>query len=346
MKVAVFSTKSYDQQFLATANGQFGHDLHFFEPRLTRDTASLARGFEAVCVFVNDELDRSVLEMLAAGGVRAIALRCAGFDRVDLKAAEELDIAVVRVPAYSPYGVAEHTVGMILALNRKLHRAYNRIREGNFSLEGLLGFELRTKTVGIIGTGKIGQITGEILFGFGCEVLAYDPYPNAAFASRGAIYVDLPELLSRSDIISLHCPLTPQTYHLIDERAIAAMKPGVMLVNTSRGALIDTRAVIEGLKSKQIGALALDVYEEEADLFFEDLSYEIIQDDVFQRLLTFPNVLITGHQAFFTETALTNIAETTLANLREIDLGKPCANQVNRQQLTAPSPARVSQSSQ
>lgn len=329
MKIAVFNTKSYDRQFLSEANADYHHELHFLEPRLTYDTVSLAREFPVVCVFVNDELDRPTLEALVGQGTQLIALRCAGFNNVDLKAAKELGIGVVRVPAYSPYGVAEHTVALMLTLNRKLHRAYNRVREGNFSLEGLLGFELRDRTVGIVGTGKIGTIVGRILQGFGCHILAYDRYPNSEFAATGAKYVDLPELLARSDIITLHCPLTPDTHHLINEKAIDSMKAGVMLVNTSRGALIDTKAAIKGLKSKKIGYLALDVYEQEGDLFFEDLSNEVIEDDVFQRLLTFPNVLITGHQAFFTETALTNIAETTLANIRDWEQGKSCPNQID-----------------
>lgn len=328
MKIAVFSTKSYDETFLSQANQTAGHELHFLEPRLTPKTASLAQGYEAVCAFVNDDLGRETLSRLAAGGVRSIALRCAGFDRVDLAAATDLGMTIVRVPAYSPYGVAEHTVAMILTLNRKLHRAYNRIREGNFSIEGLLGFEMRSKTVGLVGTGKIGQITGEILQGFGCRILAYDPYPQPALTAKGFHYVSLNDLLAEADIMTLHCPLTPETHHLVNAAAIEHMKPGMMLINTSRGGLIDTQAVVRGLKSKQIGALGMDVYEEEANLFFEDLSDDIIQDDIFQRLLTFPNVLITGHQAFFTDTALTNIAETTIANLNDLAQGRPCANQV------------------
>ncbi|HEY9599740.1 MAG TPA: 2-hydroxyacid dehydrogenase [Cyanophyceae cyanobacterium] len=335
MKVAVFSTKTYDQQFLKAANANYKHELVFFEPRLTCDTAILASGFPAICAFVNDELNEKTLKSLADKGVRLIALRSAGFNNVDLSAAAELGLTVVRVPAYSPHGVAEHTVGLILALNRKIHRAYNRVREGNFSLEGLLGFNLHGRTVGIVGTGKIGAIVAQILKGFGCHLLTYDVYHNPDCEALGAKYVELPELFAQSDIITLHCPLTPQTYHLINEQSIEQMKPGVMLINTSRGALVDTEAVIVALKSKKIGYLGLDVYEQESDLFFEDLSEEVIQDDVFQRLLTFPNVVITGHQAFFTENALNNIAETTLSNITDFEQGHPCPNSISAEHRVA-----------
>ncbi len=328
MKVAVFGTKTYDRTFLEATNQKYGHELQFLTPNLDSQTVALAKGFPAICVFVNDLLDRSILETLAQSGTSLVALRCAGYNNVDLNAADELGITVVRVPAYSPYAVAEHAIALILTLNRKIHRAYYRVREGNFSLNGLLGFDLHGRTVGIIGTGQIGIIVGHILHGFGCKIVAYDLYPNSEFGKKYAEYVSLEELYYQSDLISLHCPLTPETYHLIDETAIAQMKPGVMLVNTSRGGLIDTQAAIQGLKSKQIGHLALDVYEEEGDIFFEDLSGEIIQDDIFERLLTFPNVIITGHQAFFTEEALSNIAETTLANIRDIEQGKVCTNQI------------------
>ena len=333
MKVAIFSTKSYDQKFLAAANLNHQHELNFFEPRLTLETVALASGFPAICVFVNDRLDGATLAKLAAGGTKLIALRCAGFNNVDLNTATELGITVVRVPAYSPYAVAEHTVGLILTLNRKLHRAYYRVREGNFALEGLLGFDLHGRTVGIIGTGKIGRIVAKILVGFGCEILGYDLYPHPEFEAIGGKYVEGIELAARSDIITLHCPLTPETHHIVNTETIKYAKPGVMLINTSRGALIDTQAVIDGLKSRKIGYLALDVYEQEEDLFFEDLSNEIIQDDVFQRLLTFPNVLITGHQAFFTEDALSNIAEATINNITEFAEGKVCVNQVNLEKI-------------
>ncbi|MEH2379027.1 MAG: 2-hydroxyacid dehydrogenase [Nostoc sp.] len=331
MKVAVFSTKAYDRQFLSAANSPTQQKLVFFEPRLNRDTAILAAGFPAVCVFVHDQVDGPTLELLASRGTRLVVLRCAGFNNVDLQAAADLGITVVRVPAYSPYGVAEHAVGLILSLNRKIHRAYNRVREGNFSIDGLLGFNLHERTVGIVGTGKIGLILGQIMKGFGCELLAYDVYRNPELEALGGKYVQLPELFANSDIISLHCPLTPETHHLINTEAIKQIKSGVMLINTSRGALIDTQAVIEGLKSGKIGYLGMDVYEQESELFFEDLSGEIIQDDIFQRLITFPNVLITGHQAFFTAEALHNIAETTFANIADIEEGRPCANEIRAQ---------------
>jgi D-lactate dehydrogenase len=328
MKVAVFSAKPYDRQFLAQVNQKYGHQLRFFDPSLDAQTASLASGFEAVCVFVNDRLDRQTIEILSNQGVKLIALRCAGYNNVDLDAAEEFGLAVVRVPAYSPYAVAEHAIALILTLNRQIHRAYYRVREGNFALNGLLGFDLHGRTVGIIGTGKIGRLTGQILNGFGCRILAYDLNPDQEFAEQYGEYVSLEDLLAQSDIISLHCPLTDDTQHLIDTTAIDQMKSGVMLINTSRGRLIDTKAVIRGLKSKQIGYLGLDVYEQEGKLFFEDLSGEIIQDDDFERLLTFPNVIITGHQAFFTADALNNIAETTLSNIKAIALNQPCDNLV------------------
>ncbi len=328
MKVAVFSTKTYDRKFLVDANSPIQHDLVFFEHRLNLDTAILAAGFPAVCVFVHDQVDAHTLGILAAGGTRLIALRCAGFNNVDLTTAAALGITVVRVPAYSPYGVAEHAVGLILSLNRKIHHAYNRVREGNFSLNGLLGFNLYGRTVGIIGTGKIGLILGQIMKGFGCNILAYDVYRNPELEKIGGSYVELSDIFANSDIISLHCPLMPETHHLISTEAIAQMKPGMMIINTSRGALIDTQAVIEGLKSGQIGYLGVDVYEQESELFFEDLSGEIIQDDVFQRLTTFPNVLITGHQAFFTSDALCNIADATLGNITDFEKGRPCANEI------------------
>lgn len=329
MKVAIFSTKPYDQQFLERAN-QNQHELTFFEPKLNYETASLAKDFEVVCVFVNDQLDAQTLEKLAEGGIKLIALRCAGFNNINLKKAAELGIKIVRVPAYSPYAVAEHTLGLILTLNRKLHRAYCRVREGNFSLDGLLGFDLNNRTVGIIGTGKIGMIVAKILQGFGCKILGYDLYPHPEFTTFGGEYTELNKLIKESDIITLHCPLTPDTHHIINAETIAMAKDGFMLVNTSRGGLIDTKAVIKSLKNQKIGYLALDVYEQEEELFFEDLSDEIILDDTFQRLLTFPNVLITGHQAFFTQEALTNIADTTIKNINQFAEGKECVNEVVR----------------
>jgi D-lactate dehydrogenase len=264
-----------------------------------------------------------------------IALRSAGFNHVDLVAAEELGMTVVRVPAYSPYAVAEHAVGLILSLNRKIHRSYNRVREGNFALDGLLGFDLYGTTIGIIGTGRIGIVFAQIMKGFGCRLLAYDPYPNQECRDLGVEYVDLPTLYAQSDIISLHCPLTPDTYHIIDEKALAQVRPGVMLINTSRGALVDTAAVIEAMKTGQVGYLGLDVYEEEEDLFFEDLSGEVIHDDLFARLLTLPNVLVTGHQAFFTRNALQRIASTTIDNITAFEQGRPLENQVTAERIKA-----------
>ncbi len=317
MQVSVFSTKPYDRRFLDGANEAAGspHRLRYLEARLTLESAPLAQGADAVCAFVNDVLDRPVLELLAAGGTRMVALRSAGFNHVDLAAATELGIAVGRVPAYSPDAVAEHTVGLILCLNRKIHRAFNRVREGNFALDGLLGFDLKGRTAGLVGTGKIGIAVARILAGFGCRILAYDPAPSPELERIGAQVVEMDQLLREADIISLHCPLTPETHHLIDGKALAQMKRGVMLINTGRGALVDTAALIAGLKSGAIGYLGLDVYEEEGDLFFENLSDKILQDDVFARLLTFPNVLITGHQAFFTAEAMSAIAATTIENL-------------------------------
>lgn len=328
MRVAVFSTKPYDERFLREANREAGHELTFLEPRLTAETAALAAGHEAVCAFVNDDLGAETLTTLAAQGVRLVALRSAGFNHVDLAAAAKLGLTVARVPGYSPYAVAEHCAGLILALNRKIHRAYNRVREHNFALTGLLGFDLHGKTVGVIGTGKIGRCFARIMAGFGCRVLAFDPYPSDEARRIGVAYVPFETLLAESHIVTLHCPLTPDSYHLIDRERIARMRDGVMLVNTSRGALVDTAAVIQGLKSGKIGSLGLDVYEEEADLFFEDLSDQMPRDDLFARLLTFPNVLITGHQAFFTEEALHNIAATTVANLTAFERGEDTLHRV------------------
>lgn len=328
MRVAVFSSKGYDQKFLTAANADQRHELVFLEARLVPATAQLARGFQGVCVFVNDQVNGEVLQILQAGGTELVALRSAGFNHVDILEAHRLGMQVVRVPAYSPYAVAEHTVGLLLTLNRKIHRAHARVREGNFSLEGLLGFDLHNRTVGIVGTGKIGAIVARILHGLGCRLLAYDVTPNTDCLQWGAEYVALDELLARSDIVTLHCPLTPETHHLINEKSLQRMRDGVMLINTSRGALIDTGAVLEALKNGKIGYLALDVYEEEEDLFFEDLSDRVIQDDVFARLLTMPNVLITGHQAFFTSDAMRNIAETTLGNITAAEEGRSSGNEV------------------
>lgn len=320
MRAAVFSTKPYDQRFLAAANdGEI--QFTFLEARLDSTTAPLAAGHDVVCAFVNDVLDAETIRRIAGSGVRLIALRSAGFNHVDLEAAEQHGLPVVRVPAYSPHAVAEHTVALMLALNRQIHRAHNRVREGNFALEGLLGFDLKERTVGIVGTGTIGAVVAEVLHGFGCRLVGYDPYPDAALVDRGLEYLELDDLLAQADVVTLHTPLTPQTHHIIDAAAISKMRDGVMIINTSRGALVDTVAAIEGLKAGKIGHLGLDVYEEEADLFFEDLSNRVIQDDAFSRLLTFPNVLITGHQAFFTEEALAAIAQTTVANITAFAAG-------------------------
>lgn len=332
MRVAVFSAKKYDRQFLEAANVDHNHQLVFLEPQLNELTASLAAGFEAVCLFVNDVANAKTLAMLAANGTRILALRSAGFNNVNLQAAADVGIQVVRVPAYSPYAVAEHAVGLILMLNRKLYRAYNRVRDDNFSLDGLLGFDLHGRTVGVIGTGKIGLIFARIMHGFGCSLLGYDAYPNPEFEAIGeSRYVELAELLANADILSLHCPLLPETYHLINASTIDQMKPGAMLINTSRGALIDTKAVIAGIKAEKIGYLGIDVYEQEDNLFFEDLSDTVIQDDEFQHLQSFSNVVITAHQAFFTKEALESIARTTLTNLTAFEQGYPCANEVKTQ---------------
>jgi D-lactate dehydrogenase len=327
MKVAVFSTRNYDREFLTAANVS-RHELYFFEPHLSEETASLAAGFDAVCVFVNDQVNAAVIAQLSAFGVRLIALRCAGYNNVDLTAANRHGLTVARVPGYSPYAVAEHTMGLILALNRKLHRAFNRVREGNFALDGLLGFDIHSKIGGIIGTGKIGTAVAHILTGFGCQILAFDPMPDESCRSLGVNYLKLDELLEQSDIITLHCPLKPENKHMIDAGALRKMRDGVMLINTSRGALIDTLAVIEALKSGKVGSLGLDVYEEEEQIFFEDRSGLIIGDDVFSRLLTFPNVIITGHQAFFTREALENIGATTIDNITKFESGLALDNRV------------------
>ena len=325
MRIAVFSSKSYDREFLSEFNHFDNLELQFFDASLNPQTSALAAGFDAVCVFVNDVLNQAVLNDLSNQGIRHIALRCAGFNNVDLACAHQLGMSVSRVPAYSPEAVAEHTIALILTLNRKLHKAYNRVRENNFSLHGLMGFNLHGKTVGVIGTGKIGQCVINILLGFGCRILCYDPYPEPRVSQQGAQYVALDELLSQADIISLHCPLTQDNHHLINADSIERMKDKVMLINTSRGALIDSKAIIKGLKSAKIGAIGLDVYEMESELFFEDRSDAIMQDDVFDRLASFPNVLITGHQGFFTREALQQIAQTSLHNLYAVSQGQQIA---------------------
>lgn len=327
MRVAVFSAKSYDERFLDEANHR--HELTYLDVHLGPKTASLAEGHDAACVFVSDDVGSEVIERLAKHGVRFIATRSAGYNHIDLDAAHRIGIPVARVPAYSPNAVAEHTVALMLSLNRKIYRAHNRVRDGNFSLEGLLGFDMAGRTVGVIGTGRIGEATISILRGFGCHVLAYDPYPRPEVEALGAEYVSCAELLGRSEIVTLHIPLTPETHHLIDADALERMPQGAMLINTSRGALVDTAAAIEALKTGRLGYLGLDVYEEEEALFFEDLSNAVIHDDTFARLLTFPNVIVTGHQAFFTEEALRAIAETTIANLDAFEDGVASGNELS-----------------
>jgi D-lactate dehydrogenase len=338
MKIAMFDTHRYDRESFEGVVADFGHSITFFEPRLTLETAALGRGFEAVCAFVNDKIDAGVLETLKDGGTRLIALRSAGYNHVDLAAAGRLGLTVARVPEYSPHAVAEHAVALVLALNRKIHRAYARVREWNFSLEGLVGFDLHGKTVGIIGTGRIGQVAARLFAGFGCRVLGYDLRPAAAVPEPPFREVGLAELYRDSDVISLHVPLTPGTHHMIDAKALLAMKRGVLLVNTGRGALIDSRALIASLKTGHLGAAGLDVYEEEEGIFFEDLSNRVLQDDVLARLLTFPNVLITSHQAFLTREALANIARVTLENITAFERGDHLPNQVTAEQVLRPMP--------
>ena len=323
MKIAMFDTHPYEREPFEHANQQARHTITYLEPRLTSATVALARGHEAICSFVNDQVDAEVLQSLAADGAKLIALRSAGYNHVDLAAAARLGLPVVRVPEYSPHAVAEHAVALVLALNRKIHRAYARVRELNFSLDGLVGFDMIGKTVGIVGTGRIGQAAARIFHGFGCKILAYDPVQDEALiADTSARYVELPELYRSSDIISLHVPLTPDTHHLIDAKALNAMKRGVFVVNTGRGALIDSRALIGALKTGHLGAAGLDVYEEEEGVFFRDLSNRVLQDDVLARLLTFPNVLITSHQAFLTKEALAKIAQVTLENISAFERGE------------------------
>jgi D-lactate dehydrogenase len=324
MRIAVFSSKPHDHEFLRGGR----HEMVFLEPGLDSKTAELAKGFDVACLFVHDAADAAAIDVLADGGCRLIALRCAGYNNVDLAAAAQRGIQVCRVPEYSPHAVAEHAVGLLLALNRKIHRAHSRIREGDFSINGLMGFDLHGKTVGVIGTGKIGAAFIRIMLGFGCRVLAFDPRPDPALLAAGAEYAELPQLLASSDVLSLHCPLTPSTEQLIRAETIAHMKPGVFLINTSRGKLINTRDVVKGLKQGRIGALGIDVYEEESGVFFENLSNTIIADDVLMRLTTFPNVIVTSHQGFFTREAVQNISAITLANIDEFAATGECANRV------------------
>ncbi len=329
MKVTIFNAQNYDRQFFDSVNQQYFSTqdfvLNYQAASLTETSAMLAEGSDAVCVFVNDRLDAPVLKKLASLGVRAILLRCAGFDNLDLATASALGLFVARVPAYSPQAVAEHTIALIMTLMRYIHRAYNRVREGNFALDGLLGKNMQGKTVGIIGTGKIGLITASILKSFRCHILGFDTMQNPSFLELGD-YVTFDSLISQADIISLHCPLTADTHHMFNRQTLQRIKPGAMLVNTSRGALIDTQAAITALKSTRLGALAIDVYEQEEALFFRDRSSEVIEDDVFQRLMTFPNVLITGHQGFFTAEALNEIAIVTLQNLQCFAESSSCPN--------------------
>ncbi len=328
MKTAIFSTKSYDRAYFNKCNIDPKHTLTFFEESLNSNTAELTKGYEAVCVFVNDQLDKQVISKLAENGIKLIALRCAGFNNVDLNAAFEKNIKIVRVPAYSPQAVAEHTVALILTLNRKTHKAYNRVREGNFSVEKLTGFNLYNKTVGVIGTGKIGIAFCEIMLGFGCKILAHDMNESDTLKEKGIHYTTFDEILHNADIISLHCPLTPQTNHLMNKEAFSRMKKGVMLINTGRGALIQTTAAIDALKNEQLGYLGMDVYEQEEKLFFRDLSEKIIQDEILLRLIGFPNVLITAHQGFLTKEALEQIATTTLKNISDFEHGESLENEV------------------
>lgn len=322
MKIVFFSAKPYDKLFFDRINSQYGFELEYYETHLGPHIVNVVEDATAVCVFVNDKLNAAVLEVLAAKGVKMIALRCAGFNNVDLEAAKKLGLHVCRVPAYSPEAVAEHALAMLQTINRKTHKAYNRVREQNFSLNGLLGFNIHGKTIGVVGTGKIGKAFCNIMLGFGATVLAYDLYPDAALSTKGIRYVGFEELLQAADIISLHCPLTPENHYLINKGTLAQMKPGVTIVNTSRGGLINTADIIHALKTKQVGALCIDVYEQEEKLFFRDLSGSIIDDDNIQRLMSFPNVLITAHQAFFTEEALTEIAAVTLNSIAQLHHNK------------------------
>ena len=328
MKIAVFSAKRYDREFLDAANAGAGHQLRYFDAPLDLESVALAAGHDAVCIFVNDTADAAVIEALANGGTRLVALRCTGFNNVDMQAAARFGLKVVRVVTYSPYSVAEHAVALLQAINRKIHRAYNRTRDSNFSLDGLMGFDLHGKTVAVVGTGKIGRVFARIMLGFGCEVIGHDKYPAPEFEALGARYAEPGEIGARADIISLHCPLTPETHHIVNKVTLARTKRGALLINTSRGGLIDTEAAIEALKSGQLGGLAIDVYEQEADLFFRDLSSTVISDDIFQRLLSFPNVIVTGHQAFFTEEAISTICETTINSVTEFANGQPLSNEI------------------
>jgi D-lactate dehydrogenase len=328
-RIAFFSTKSYDRQFFENSTDK--HEFEFFESRFRTSTLQLAHGFDGVCCFVNDRIDAALLKGMAENNIGLVALRCAGFNNVDLKAAHENNIRIMRVPAYSPEAVAEHAVALMMTLTRKTHKAYNRVRDGNFSLERLAGFTIHGKTVGCIGTGRIGQAFCRILKGFGARVLAYDKYRSPEMEALGVEYLEFNDVLQQSDILSLHCPLTPQTHHMINANSLLQMKKGSMLINTSRGKLVDTASVIEALKDEQLGALAIDVYEQEENLFFRDLSELIIRDDQISRLMIFPNVMITAHQGFFTRESMEQITQTTLKNIEDFIAGNPSENDVNEQ---------------
>lgn len=328
IKIAFFDAKIYDKEFFDRENENYGYEIKYLPVKLSADTAQLAAGYNALCLFVNDDISAEVIDKIYKNGVRLIVMRCAGYNNVDLHTAFD-KIHVLRVPEYSPHAVAEHAAALILALNRKVHKAYNRVRDNNFSIAGLMGFDMHGKNAGIIGTGRIGEIMCKILSGFGMKILAYDRYPDLAFASRyGVDYLELNELYQRSDIISVHCPLSKDNFHMIDSDAINRMKPGVVIINTSRGQLVDTAALVEGLKSSKIRAAGLDVYEEESEYFFEDKSDEIMVDDLLARLTSFSNVIITSHQGFFTREALENIATTTLRNVADYYAEKPLKNEV------------------
>jgi D-lactate dehydrogenase len=330
MKIYFFDTHTFEKEHFCETNKEFNHEINFFEGKLTEKSAMLAKGFPCVCAFVNDHLDAAVLKILFDNGTRLIALRSAGYNHVDLKAARYLGLRVVRVPEYSPYSVAEHAVALILTLNRKLHKSYNRVREGNFSLEGLVGFDLHGKTVGVIGTGKIGKAFIRIMKGFGCQIIATDPFPDLKFAQEiGLEYSSLEQVLKTADVVSLHVPLNPETQHLINKKSLALMKKGVFLINTSRGGLIDTEALNSSLKSGHIGAAGLDVYEEEENYFFKDMSSQVLDDDMLIRLMNFPNVILTGHQGFLTKEALSNIARSTLESIKEFEQALPLTHEVS-----------------
>ncbi len=328
MKVGFFSAKQYDINHFDRINKTFGLQIEYFDYRLCVQTVSLAYGFEVICAFVNDSLSEKILTELSENGTRVIAMRCAGYNNVDLEAAKKLNLKVVNVPSYSPEAVAEHTVALMLTLNRKIHKAYQRTRDANFSLTGLVGFNMQNRSVGIIGTGRIGLATIKVLRGFGCHVFAHDPYPNQAVLDLGVEYVSLEEIFATCDIISLHCPLTSENHHLLNKESFSRMKQGVMVINTSRGGLLNAFDATEALKTGQLGSLGLDVYENEMELFFEDKSNEIIQDDVFRRLSSCHNVIFTGHQAFLTEEALSAIAFTTLTNITQIGDADHCPNEL------------------